>query len=406
LYFTLERQQHTTLADYPQLRLRKKEERRLLAGHLWAFSNELVEVPRNLPAGTVVTLVRDTDSSPIGHAFFNPHSLIAARILTRDISETIDEDFFTRRLQAAANRRMLLRKQRNAVRLVHGESDFLPGLIVDQFDDILSYQIASAGFEPIQPMIVDILKGLFNPRSIVEKNNTNLRKLEGLPLGERVVFGSETSVTIHDAAGTSFEVDVLQGQKTGFFLDQMENRSRIRDFVKEGDRVLDLFSNEGGFALNAARAGAREVLAVDASRSALTRLVRNAELNGVTDKTSTAEADVFGYLQSTDPHPYDLVVLDPPALAKSRKDIIPARKGYVQLNTNAMKLVARDGILVTASCSHHIPRELLHEVIREASRRARRDVTILEERGAGIDHPVLSAMPETSYLKVFILRVH
>jgi 23S rRNA (cytosine1962-C5)-methyltransferase len=222
---------------------------------------------------------------------------------------------------------------------------------------------------------------------------------------EQVLFGNSGPILIHDAAGTKFHVDILQGQKTGFFLDQMENRTRLRDFVKSGDRVLDLFSNEGGFALNAALAGAKSVEAVDSSKTSLEKLLVNAETNGVAGKITVSESDVFDYLQQPQ-EPFDVVVLDPPALAKSRKDIIPARKGYIQLNTNAMKLVKPDGILLTASCSHHITRELLLDVISEASRRAHRAVTILEEHGAGIDHPVLAAMPETSYLKVFILRIH
>jgi 23S rRNA (cytosine1962-C5)-methyltransferase len=391
--------------SYPILRLRKKEEFRLLAGHLWAFSNEFVEIPKDIAPGTVVTIVRERDNTPIGHAFYNPHSLIAARLLTRDVRETIDEEFFERRIAQAASRRELLLERRNAVRLVHGESDFLPGLIVDRFGDILSYQIFSAGFEARKEMVEAILKKLFQPRTIIEKNNSNLRKLEGLPLEERIVYGSDTHAEIHDAAGTRYAVDVLGGQKTGFFLDQMENRTRIRDFIRPGNRVLDLFSNEGGFTLNAALAGADSVTAVDASQGVLDKLIANAELNSVRERIATEVVDCFDYIQQSKDE-FDLIVLDPPALAKSRKDIPAARKGYLALNSNAMKRIRSGGVLVTASCSHHIPREMLLEIIREAGHRANRAVTILEERGAGIDHPILAAMPETSYLKVFILGIH
>ena len=393
------------MIDYPKLRIRKKEEHRLLAGHLWAFSNELVEIPKDIEAGAIVTLVREADGSLIGHAFYNPHSLIAARLLTRNVNEVIDEAFFAQRIAAAAAHRTLLLQRQNAARLVHGESDFLPGLIVDRFSDILSYQIVSAGFELRKEMIVSLLKELFQLRSIVEKNNSNLRKLEGLPLEEKIVDGSETQVEIHDAADTRYTIDVLTGQKTGFFLDQMENRVRVRDFIHQGDRVLDLFSNEGGFALNAALAGAKSVTAVDASRSALDKLIANAELNRIRECVTTEALDCFDYLQQSNDE-FDLVILDPPALAKSRKDIHAAMKGYLALNTNAMKRIRPGGVLVTASCSHHISIEMLLDIIREAGSRARRAITILEERGAGIDHPILASMPETSYLKLFILRIH
>jgi 23S rRNA (cytosine1962-C5)-methyltransferase len=392
------------MEHYPELRLRKKEDRRLTAGHLWAFSNELIEVPKDIPAGTVVTLMRESDNAPIGHAFYHPHSLIAARLLTRDIRESIDEDFFRRRIVQAAAKRDLLLTRRNAARLVHGESDFLPGLIVDRFGDILSFQITSAGFEVRKAMLVSVLESLFHPRAIVEKNNSNLRKLEGLPLIEQVVLGSDTHVQIHDSAGTKFDIDVLTGQKTGFFLDQMENRARVRDFIRPNARVLDLFSNEGGFALNAALAGASSVIAVDASQSALGKLAANASLNGVQERVTTEAADCFDYLQNSSDE-FDLIILDPPALAKSKKDLATARKGYLALNTNAIRRLRTGGVLVSASCSHHVSREMLLDILYDAGIRSRRAVTILEERGAGIDHPVLVAMPETSYLKLFILGI-
>ncbi len=375
-----------------------------MGGHLWAFSNELVDIPKDLPAGTIVTLVRERDDSPIGHGFFHPHSLIAFRSLTQNINEVVDEAFFERRIRASASRRELLLKRRNAVRLIHGESDLLPGLIVDKFGDIISYQIVSAGFEVRKDIMIDILKRTFEPTAIVEKNNSHLRKREELPLGESIIYGSDTRTEIHDAAGTRYSVDVLSGQKTGFFLDQMDNRTRLRDFVPFGARVLDLFANDGGFGLNAALAGATSVIAVDESRSALERIHKNAELNGIADQISTVEADCFQYLREAKDE-MDVIIVDPPALAKSKKDIPQARKGYLTLNTNAMRLVKSGGILITCSCSHHLSYENLLEVVQEAARRSQRTVTLLERRGAGIDHPILTAMPETEYLKVLILGV-
>lgn len=392
------------MTHYPQIRIRHKEELRLLGGHLWAFSNELLDLPKDLVAGSIVTLVRERDGSPIGNGFYHPNSLITFRLLTRNTEEEIDADFFERRIGEAAVRRTLLRTRRNALRLVHGESDLLPGLIVDQYNQVISYQIVSAGFEVRNDLIVEILQKLFQPTAIVAKNNSHLRKLEGLPLGESLVFGSDAKTEIHDAAGSRYEIDVLAGQKTGFYLDQMENRTRLRDFIRLGSRVLDLFANDGGFSINAALAGAESVIAVDESGSALERLGRNAELNRVQNKIQTVTSDCFDYVREARGE-FDLIVLDPPALAKSKKDIPNARKGYLALNSAAMRLMSKDGILVTCSCSHHISQELFLDMLHEAGRRAKRTVTILEARGAGIDHPIFAAMPETEYLKVFFLGV-
>jgi 23S rRNA (cytosine1962-C5)-methyltransferase len=389
---------------YPRLRIRNKEELRLQRGHLWAFSNELLDLPKDVPPGSIVTLVREQNGAPIGNGFYHPNSLISFRMLTRNVEEAIDAHFFERRIAEAASRRELLSQRRNAYRIVHGESDFLPGLIVDRYGDVLAYQMLSAGIDLRKDMILEILLKLFRPSAIVEKNNSHLRKLEGLPTGESLVFGTDATTEIHDAGGTRFAVDVLGGQKTGFYLDQMENRVRVRDFIRPGARVLDLFANNGGFANNAALAGAKTVVAVDESAPALKLLQQNAALNGVSEQISVVQADCFDFLRESQ-NEFDAIILDPPALAKSKKDVAQAQKAYLTLNTNAIRRIANDGILVTCSCSHHIDRERFLDIIAEASRRAGRSVTILEERSAGIDHPTLLAMPETAYLKCFILGV-
>ncbi len=388
---------------YPKIRIRNKEELRLQRGHLWAFSNELLDLPKDIVPGSIVTLVRERDGAPIGSGFYHPNSLISFRLLTRNAEEAIDSDFLESRITEAASRRELLSLRRNAYRIIHGESDLLPGLIVDRFGDVLACQMLSAGFDARKEMIFEILQKLFTPSAIVEKNNSHLRTLEGLTVGDTLAFGTDANTEIHDAAGTRYQIDVLAGQKTGFYLDQMENRTRLRDFISPGARVLDLFANDGGFAINAALAGAKSVIAVDESASALERLQKNAELNSVSN-ISTTKADCFDFLRESKDE-FDAIVLDPPALAKSKKDIAQAQRGYVSLNTNAMRRISGDGILVTCSCSHHIDRERFLDIIRESAQRAGRAVTILEERGAGIDHPVLLAMPETAYLKCFILRV-
>jgi len=392
--------------QYPEVVLRKNEERRLLNGHLWAFSNELKTLRKDLAPGTIVTLVREQNNEPFALAFYNPHSLIAARVLARNTSATIDRDFLKTRLLQSANRRALLLTRRNSARLVHGESDFMPGLIVDKFNDILSFQITSSGFEVIKDELISLLHECFSPKTLIEKNKSNLRKLEGLEQIERIVSGEEPHTTIMDAKGVQYEIDVLTGQKTGFFLDQMENRNITGDFTRKGDKVLDLFTNEGGFALNMGLAGASEVTAVDVSAHALAKVKNNWVLNGFEGTLNAVEADCFEYVQQAPHGSFDVVVVDPPALAKSKKDMHLAKRSYTQLNMHSMRLVRPEGILVSASCSHHLTRELMLEVLQDAARKARRQLTILEERGAGIDHPMLLAMPETKYLKVFYLRVH
>lgn len=392
------------MSNYPVLKLRKKEERRLQQGHLWAFSNELVDIRKDLEPGSIVRLEREADGAFVALCFYNPHSLIACRIVSRAEME-LNESFFESQISRSIERRALLAKRRTGLRLVHGESDMLPGLIVDQFNDILSFQITSAGFEVRKQLIVDLLDRIVEPRVIVEKNTTSLRKLEGLPQIVQIHKGDEALTEITDSAGTRYLVDVIRGQKTGFFLDQMENRTTLRDYVREGDRCMDLFSNEGGFAINMALAGAAHVTAVDASAVALEKLRTNAELNLCSEKLLTVEADCFDYLKQASEQ-YDVVVLDPPALVKSKKDLPNAQRAYLQLNIESMRKTRPEGVLLTASCSHHLTRDLFLDVIREAGYRSRRTITILEERGAGIDHPLYMAMPETKYLKVFVLRVH
>lgn len=369
-----------------------------------AFSNELKEIRKDIPAGSIVRLVREFDNKPFALAFYHPHSLISARIISRDAGREIDEDFFRSRIKEAFERRTFILKERSAARIIHGESDFLPGLIVEKYNEILTFQITSAGMELQKDLIVALLKEIFTPLSIIEKNTSYLRKLEGLPEIEQIVFGTETETIIHDSHGIKFAVSLLKGQKTGFYLDQMENRTSFARYVKQNDYVLDLFSNEGGFALNAAAKGA-DVLAVDASGQALLSASKNAELNGVREKVRTETTDCFEFLKANT-EKYDAVILDPPSLLRSKKELNTAKKGYFNLHKNAMKAVKPEGILATASCSHHFTRELFIETIRDAAGDQNRSVTILEERGAGADHPVLAMMPETEYLKMFILRVH
>lgn len=392
------------MEKYPDILLRNREEHRLLKGHLWAFSNELVSVPKDIPAGSVVRLVRESDKKPIALAFYHPHSLIACRIISGDVTIDIDRDFFKKRIESAFKRREYILKERSAARIIHGESDFLPGLIVEKYNDILTFQITSAGIEAQKNLIVELLGEFFSPVSIIEKNRSHLRKLEELPEIERVIYGSETDTIVKDSGGTQFAVSLLKGQKTGFYLDQMENRVSLTRYLKQTDSVLDLFSNEGGFALNAAKVSSN-VVAVDASEEALLAAKYNAELNGSGERIEYVSGDCFEFLKENSGK-FDAVILDPPSLVRSKKELATAKKAYYHLHKNAIASTRAEGILATASCSHHFTRDLFLETIREAIRESKRAVTILEERGAASDHPVLAAMPETEYLKMFILRVH
>lgn len=389
---------------YPKIIIKNHHERRLLKGHLWAFSNELVEVPKDIPAGSIVTLVREFDAKPFALAFYHPHSLIACRIISRNVDEVIDSDFFRKKISSSAAKRNYLSTTRNAFRLVHGESDLLPGLIVEKYHDILTFQMTSAGMDAHKEMIVAVLEELYKPRSIIEKNHSHLRKLEGLSEQEGLIIGNETEVEYHDELGTKFHADVLHSQKTGGYLDQMENHTAIRRYITSGVKALDLFSNAGGFAINIALAGATEVVAIDQSEGALGSLMNNASLNAVHEQISTVHADCFSYLRVCK-DTFDVIVLDPPSLVRSKKELKSAQQGYYSLHKDALRCLRHGGILVTASCSHHFTREHFLDCIRGVSGEMKRHISILEERGASSDHPIHAMMPETEYLKMFVLSV-
>ncbi len=390
--------------DYPDIIIKNHHERRLLKGHLWAFSNELVEVRKDIPAGSVVRLLREFDKKPIALAFYHPNSLISARIISRTVSDTIDREFLKLRISQAIERRKPLLKERNAVRLVHSESDLLPGLVIEQYNKILTFQIVSAAMELFKEDIISILREVVEPETIIEKNTSHLRTLEGLPELEQTIFGSITDAIIQDRAGTQFKASLLEGQKTGFYLDQMDNRTSIRRYISPNSTVLDLFCNEGGFALNAALTGAASVTAVDSSEHALKGVKKNMELNGIST-IIPVKADCFTYLD-THKELYDLIITDPPSLAKSKKHIATAKKAYTNLHRTAIKALRKEGILVTASCSHNVTKEDFLDTIRTAASLERRSAVILEEAGAAPDHPVLITMPETEYLKFFVLRIY
>ncbi len=387
--------------------LKKNEDKRILNGHLWIFSNEIgpdKSVDDTPQAGDIVE-VHNRAGTFLGKGFYNPSSLIAVRLLTRQQDEAIDFEYFRKRISSALQLRRQMYPDAETFRIVHGESDFLPGLIIDKYNDYVSVQTFSYGMDSRLTLICDVLDSLLHPTAIIERNEALLRQLEDLPQKKGILRGAghQTTINEHDI---KYEVDLLEGQKTGFFLDQRENRYALRRYVK-GMRVLDCFCNNGGFALNAAYAEASEVIGVDVSDVAITIASNNAKLNKLDQRTRFVTADVFEYLRSSASHgeKFDVINLDPPSFAKNKKTVHQAIRGYKELHTLALSLLTPNGILATSSCSHHIYEETFLDIINNCTRESDSEVSLLEWRGASQDHPVLLAMPETGYLKFGIFRV-
>ncbi|RPI04253.1 MAG: class I SAM-dependent rRNA methyltransferase [Ignavibacteriae bacterium] len=383
-----------------QIVLKKNEEHRLAAGHQWVFSNEIAALRGTPEIGEVVELLRH-DQKVLGQGFYHPHSLIAFRFLTSE-QEEIGYSFFERRIQQSLALRQKLYPGAETYRLVHGEGDFLPGLIIDKFNEFLSLQILSAGMDRQTETLCDVLETMFHPKAIVARNDAAIRTLEELPLEKKVLRGN-TGITIIDD-GVKFEVDVLNGQKTGFFLDQRENRKAIHRYAV-GGHVLDCFCNEGGFALHAASARAASVRGCDISEQAIAKSKVNARLNSADVEFETGDVSESLKLLGEKNKKFDMIILDPPSFTKSKKNIPAALRGYKDLNAAAMRLIQSGGYLVTASCSHHITEDGFLSAIEQAAVKAKRQVQLLEFAGAAPDHPVIPAMPETKYLKFAIFTV-
>jgi len=382
--------------------LRKNEDRRITAGHPWVCSNEIRETHGAPGPGDVVE-VRNAGGKPLGVGFYHPHSLIAVRMLSRSVVE-IDGTFLGDRLLRAAALRERLFPGSTVYRVVHGEADFLPGLIVDRFGEYMVVQTFAYGMDLRLPLLSDLLEAHFHPTGIIERNESPLRILEGLPLRKGILRGSAGTTTYTDN-GLRFTIDLMSGQKTGFFLDQRVNRLLVRGF-SPGSRVLDCFCNDGGFALHAAHAGAASVLGIDSSGDAIDRARMNARENGLST-VRFEEQDVFSALarMAEQGEMFDVVVLDPPSFTKSRKTVPAAKKGYRELHHLAFRLLGPGGILLTASCSHHILPETFLSVIQETAVKDGREIQLLDWRGAAPDHPTLPGVPETGYLKFGVFRV-
>ena len=385
--------------------LRKTREKRVQSGHPWIYQTEIERVDD--PAGEIEPgdIVRVVNSKGVFvcKALYNPASMIALRVLTvRD--EPTDEAFFRRRIEAAWEYRKRLCDV-NSCRLIFGESDYLPALIVDKFADILVVQLLCLGMDRLRDMIVRLLVDVVKPRGIYERDDVPVREREGMKQLTGLMWGEVPDRVEMVENGIRFLVDVKHGQKTGFFLDQKENRAAIAPLCP-GARVLDCFCHNGTFALNAAKYGAADVLGVDISEEALEVARENAALNGL-DVRFEAH-NVFDLLRQYqgEGRQFDLIVLDPPAFTKSRKMVESAKRGYKDIDLRAMKLVRDGGYLVSCSCSQHVTPDMFVDILREAAYETRRRVRIIELRSQGRDHPVLLGSDETRYLKCVIMQVY
>ncbi|MBI5598911.1 MAG: class I SAM-dependent rRNA methyltransferase, partial [Deltaproteobacteria bacterium] len=348
--------------------------------------------------------LKDMKGAFLGIGYANPHSLIAVRILTRQ-KEEIDRAFFVRRIRAALDLRKRFVKETDAFRAVFSEGDNLPGLIVDKYGDVLSIQFSTLGMEAQGGHVIAALVEVFEPKTIVLRNDTSIRTLEGLNMEKRVIKGSLEALPVIKERGTLFEVDPMAGQKTGFFLDQAENREAFKGLAGKG-KALDLFCYTGAWSVKLAEAGA-DVTGVDSSEAAVKQAQRNAGLNNLSEKCAFVRSDVFEFVKAevSKGARYDTIVLDPPAFVKSKANMKEGLKAYRELNASCMKLLKEGGIFATSSCSFHVDRLTFLEMLRSAARDAGRNGRILEVRSQAKDHPIALTVPETEDLTCVIMAV-
>ena len=384
--------------------LKKHEEKRIVDGHAWVYANEVDHIDGSGKNGDLAS-VYDASGRFIGRGFINHLSKILVRIFLRNDTETVDRDFFVRRIREAKELREKLGLS-DCYRAVFAEADDLPALIVDKYHDLLSVQLLSLGMDLHKEEIVDALVEVFHPRGIYERSDVEVRKKEGLPLTKGSLYGSFEPRVVIEENGLALIADLENGQKTGYFLDQKENRYAIRRYCRNAD-VLDCFCNVGGFALNAAAAGAKSVTALDISEKALADVRENARLNSLESLIRTECGDVFELLRTyrSEGKKYDTVILDPPAFAKTANDVKNAYRGYKDINILGMKLVRHGGFLITASCSHYMSATLFEKLLKEAAHESGRRIRVFESRTQAPDHPALLAADETTYLKFYILQV-
>lgn len=384
--------------------LKRKIAPRIWNGHPWVYANEVEGIVGPVTPGDTVQV--DThDGKFVGWGYINPQSQIVVRILSRDKRETIDEAFFQKRLEKAWAYRQRLGYVENC-RLVFGEADGLPALIVDKFNDYFVIQTLALGMDKWKPAIVSGLQKIFAPKGIYERNDVPVRELEGLPQVKGFLSAPFDPRIVIQENGLKFHLDLEQGQKTGYFLDQQDNRREIRHIVKEAE-VLEGFCYTGTFSIHAAHYGAKNVLGLDISETAIAQAERNAELNGVQDNCRFESVNAFDVLKAwgKEGRSYDVVMLDPPAFTKSRENIQKAITGYKEINLRGLKLVRPGGFLVTASCTNLVSPELFLEIVQMAAHDARRRLRQVAFRTQSADHPVVWGIESTEYLKFLIVEV-
>lgn len=377
----------------------KRAVERVHARHLWIYRSDVTETGKT--RGGEVVRVIDQRGATLGHALYSSRSQIALRFLSFENGE-IDRSFWLARLATAEKLREEVVSDTTAYRLVYGESDLLPSLIIDRFNDCFVMQTLSQGMDALKGMWVELLRERYNPQSIIERNEARVRDLEGLPRMAGVVYGTAPDEIVAEESGVRYLVNLLEGQKTGAFLDQRENRIAARSYGR--GRALDCFTFQGGFALNIAR-NADYIKAIDVSASALAVARRNAELNDA-GNIEFIEANAFDLLREMEQggERFDFINLDPPAFAKNRAAIEAAMRGYKEINLRALRMLSRGGTLMTSTCSYHLTEEMFLNVINAAAADAGRSVQVLEKRTQSRDHPLLVSMPETYYLKSLVLR--
>ena len=388
----------------PEIKVEKKCVNRVLQGHLWIFDNEIMSVEGSYADGDVVRVLTQQGRF-IGKGYINGHSKIAVRLLSFS-DEEINRDFLYRRIEEALKCRLSLGyKMNGSFRVVFSEGDLLPGLIVDKYADVLSIQILTLGMEKWKDVIVKILADLFNPVTIIERSDVEVRKKEGLEPFKGILWGKEKNKKVITMDGLKFEIDLMEGHKTGFYLDQQENRRAIEPYVK-GGRVLDCFAYTGSFALYALKYGAREVLALEDSGKVMEMLKTNIQINGFEDMIKAEKGDAFQWLRDKykSGEKYDCIMLDPPSFVKEKGARGGAVRGYKDVNLTALKLLNDGGFLITSSCSQNVSPDYFLDIIHDAAVDAGCLLQLMENRSQSNDHPILLSMPQTHYLKFVVVR--
>lgn len=376
-----------------------KPRSRIFHGHDWVYQSEILKTFGNPEPGEMITM-KDYRDRPLGCAIFNPNSQIVARRISRR-KQKLDAEFFNRRISQAIELRKSAGVDINLCRLIWSESDALPGVIVDRYGDHLVLQTLTLAMELNKQLIIDALVDQIAPKSIILRNDSPMLKAEGIEQNISMVYGQNPGAFIVEANDIQFEIDLLDGQKTGLYLDQLDAHASIKQWAK-GKKVLDCFCNQGGFALACAKAGAASVTAVDISESAIAATKRNAELNGL--EINAIKQNAFDYLKNCEEQ-YDLIILDPPSFTRNKKTLKDAMRGYKEIHLRGLKLLEKDGILSTYCCSHHASRELFLSNVVSASVDAKRSVRLIANHSQRLDHPILPAIPETEYLKGFTFQL-